>query len=304
MKLSVIIPVYQEPVWMIKRAVRSVKAQYAYTPEDVEILLCSDSPGRDDLDLDGCTVIDTVENTGPGLARQRGIDAASGDYILFLDADDIFYNLLAFGLIFADMGRDPVPDIVRFPILEEREDGTYAAHGQDSTWCFSKAFRRGFLTEHSVRFAQYRAHEDAYFVRLAELYHPNIIEHGDMICLWTNNPASTVRRENGIYWQTSFPDYIDVIYRIIAKKGELGADNTQDHIYNICYCYAIISRMYEEHEGPAIEALKRYVDASDIVLFQALHKKCASVLREIETLPNLPVRLCRYSFQAFLEKLR
>ena len=39
----------------------------------------------------------TIEkNSGPGVARQFGIDSSDGEYILFLDSDDLLYNKFSF----------------------------------------------------------------------------------------------------------------------------------------------------------------------------------------------------------------
>ena len=41
------------------------------------------------------TILECEKNTGPGLARQRALDAATTDWITFIDADDIFVSPIA-----------------------------------------------------------------------------------------------------------------------------------------------------------------------------------------------------------------
>ena len=92
-KITVIIPFYNRIAWTIE-AIRSVQAQ---SYQCFEILLIDDG-STDDLAL----LFDVVhidsrikyirqENAGPAKARNNGIQQASGFYIAFLDADDLFY---------------------------------------------------------------------------------------------------------------------------------------------------------------------------------------------------------------------
>jgi glycosyltransferase involved in cell wall biosynthesis len=90
--VSVIIPFHNE-VALALRAVRSVLEQ---THERIEIILVDDGSTEDTAPL--AALIQTESrvrmirqsNAGPGAARNRGMDACAGDYIAFLDADDVF----------------------------------------------------------------------------------------------------------------------------------------------------------------------------------------------------------------------
>ncbi len=91
-KISLIIPVYRHPDW-VKDALLSAQSQ---TWQNLEILLI------DDGSPDGCgalcdefaakdsriTVFHT-ENAGVSSARNLGLKHATGDYISFLDSDDV-----------------------------------------------------------------------------------------------------------------------------------------------------------------------------------------------------------------------
>ncbi len=90
--VSVIIPVYNGAAF-IRRAVDSVLAQ---TFQDVEMIIIDDG-SRDNTQ----TVLDRLSkqpnircysqgNSGPAHARNTGIQAARGEYIAFLDCDDIW----------------------------------------------------------------------------------------------------------------------------------------------------------------------------------------------------------------------
>lgn len=90
-KISVIVPVYNEEEWL-DRCVRSVRAQ---TFGDWELLLIddgsTDASGRicdKWADLDGRIRSLHETNRGWSWARNVGIEQASGDYLMFLDADD------------------------------------------------------------------------------------------------------------------------------------------------------------------------------------------------------------------------
>ncbi|MCD8390767.1 MAG: glycosyltransferase [Firmicutes bacterium] len=95
LKVSVITPVYNGEK-TIARCVDSILAQ---TLTETEIIVVNDgSTDKTAEILSGYKNIRVInqENAGQGFARNRGIDAARGEYIAFVDADDtIEPNMLA-----------------------------------------------------------------------------------------------------------------------------------------------------------------------------------------------------------------
>lgn len=90
-KISVVIPVYNVEKYIVS-AVQSVLAQ---TYSDFELLIVDD--GSPDRSIDLCRQFSDPRikllrqaNRGPAAARNLGIQHASGDYIAFLDGDDIW----------------------------------------------------------------------------------------------------------------------------------------------------------------------------------------------------------------------
>lgn len=90
MLISVIIPTYRRPE-LCRRAVKSVLMQ---THQELEVLVVID--GVDDgtraaielLDDGRVTVLETGMTRGPAMARNTGVEAASGAYVALLDDDD------------------------------------------------------------------------------------------------------------------------------------------------------------------------------------------------------------------------
>lgn len=91
-RISVIVPVYNAGRYL-PICLDSILAQ---THRDLEILLVEDgSTDGSGAVCDGYAKIDGrvrvlhQENRGPSAARNRGLDAAAGEYIAFADADDV-----------------------------------------------------------------------------------------------------------------------------------------------------------------------------------------------------------------------
>lgn len=92
MKYSVVVPLYNKEHYIL-RTLRSVLAQ---TFDDYEVIVVDD--GSTDQSLQVCETIKTdrirvihQSNKGVSAARNKGIALAAGEYICFLDADDIWH---------------------------------------------------------------------------------------------------------------------------------------------------------------------------------------------------------------------
>src|SRR5215470_13884728 len=91
--VSVIVPVYNRPA-MLREAVESALAQ-TYRP--IEIVIVDDGSTDDtasvaeDLGRTNKDIIKVVHrlNGGPGQARETGRQAAQGEFIQYLDSDDL-----------------------------------------------------------------------------------------------------------------------------------------------------------------------------------------------------------------------
>jgi len=101
LRLSIIIPVYNVEEY-IDRCLQNIFKQGIST-NDYEVILVNDGSTDKSVEIANKHKkarpnihIIHQENSGPGVARNTGIDNAKGDYIYFLDADDyLIENSLA-----------------------------------------------------------------------------------------------------------------------------------------------------------------------------------------------------------------
>jgi glycosyltransferase involved in cell wall biosynthesis len=90
--VTTVIPVFNRPT-LLKRAVQSVLDQ-TYRP--LEVIIVDDGSTDNTLEVAArlanenseVTVL-SIKNSGPGVAREAGRQAANGEYIQYLDSDDI-----------------------------------------------------------------------------------------------------------------------------------------------------------------------------------------------------------------------
>ena len=90
-EISVIVPIYNAEKFL-HRCIDSIVKQ---TFKDIEIILIDD--GSDDCSLSICRsfqeddnriIIESIVNSGVSIARNRGLDLATGTYVFMLDSDD------------------------------------------------------------------------------------------------------------------------------------------------------------------------------------------------------------------------
>ncbi|MGO7041049.1 glycosyltransferase family 2 protein [Rhizobium acaciae] len=90
--ISVVIPTYNRQDYILE----SIKTVLDQTYDRVEILVVDDCSTDDTLNVlktvvdERLRVLQLPRNSGGGAARNFGIDAAKGEYIAFLDSDDVW----------------------------------------------------------------------------------------------------------------------------------------------------------------------------------------------------------------------
>ena len=93
-KVSIIIPYFKKKNY-INFTLSSVLAQ---TYKNIEVLIIYDDPNKKDLNLikklkkkdKRVRLIINKNNIGPGYSRNKGLKMATGNYVAFLDADDVW----------------------------------------------------------------------------------------------------------------------------------------------------------------------------------------------------------------------
>lgn len=185
--ISIIMPVYNVSNYL-QNAINSIENQ---TFEDVEVICVNDGSTDNSLevlnkikkDYDKLVIVNQ-ENAGPGIARNTGIDYATGEYIAFLDSDDIFLDEDALEKMYnsakennADMvcGNlkwinqdytvDKYYDYVntKYAYAFKEEEKTTQEYGIPFAF-YKNIFKKEFLNQHNIRFPNMRAGEDPIFM--------------------------------------------------------------------------------------------------------------------------------------------
>lgn len=179
-RFSLIVPVYKVEEYLPK-CVESIRAQSC---QDYELLLVDDgSPDRCPALCDAYAAQDPAHirvihqpNAGPGAARNRGIDEAEGDYIVFVDSDDYLSpetleelrraigqtgaDLYHFGAFVERNGRviGQVREQVPVDHVTDLRQAPRYFFGTMAPW--GKAYRRALFSDKSLRYPPQVRYED------------------------------------------------------------------------------------------------------------------------------------------------
>lgn len=200
-KISVIIPVYNSSGYL-EECVNSILRQ---TYKNLEVVLVDDGSRDNSLELckklqseDSRIVVSHQENAGPGAARNKGIEVATGDYIAFVDSDDsildnMYEVLMALmqehnaDLVCSSLSENQ--EEVRIKVLN-REEALYArlkTHEISDSSC-DKLYKRDLFINHKYPCDRLLSEDSALIYRLVSESKVTVI---------TNQQFYTIRQTNG-----------------------------------------------------------------------------------------------------------
>lgn len=213
--LTIIVPVYNVERYL-EQCIQSLLAQDI--PQiDYEILLINDGSTDKSFeiakrykDTHENIILLTQENKGQAAVRNRGVKNANGEYIMFVDSDDMLlpnvlkniiitakeYNLdvCAYKMVCYD-SKGNMHDAACQPFSSNKVyDGKYAImHGADIGSSCIYLYKHKFLIENNLKFLEGIYHEDVEFVLRMYAYIKRIMYLDIVAYSYTWNPNSTDR---------------------------------------------------------------------------------------------------------------
>lgn len=220
MKLQILIPQYKETDEVIKPLLDSIAVQQNIPFEEIGAVICNDGSDvflTDEFLASYPFKIEYYKEPHRGVSATRNacLDHAKADYVMFCDADDMFYSVCGLWLLFREMelGFD---SMISMFIEETRDPNTkdpiYINHETDSTFVHGKVHRRRYLLEKGIRFNDsLTIHEDSYFNILAQNLSENVKYCPMPFYLWRWRDDSVCRHD---------PKYILKTYRNMLDSND------------------------------------------------------------------------------------
>lgn len=247
--ISIIIPVYNCEKYL-EACVAALRAQ---TYSDWELIFSDDGSTDGSFELmkkfakdERIKIVHSDKSEGSGPARNKGIDAASGEFITFIDADDVaekdmlekLHSAISDGFDVAICGyRCFVEGIGQTDVFEFEEKALYGDEVKEffaetfpegvSGYLWNKLYRASVIKENGLRFPEMRRLQDGVFniKFFSAAKSAKIIP--DTLYRYRINPQTDLFRKCP-------PDYFELIERFsldfIGAKKEWG-DFPNDKIY-------------------------------------------------------------------------
>ena len=205
-KLEILIPQYNETEEVLEPLLKSIELQQQVdVVNDVGVIICND--GSDTLlsqeFLESFKFdIKYLKNEHKGVSATRNacLDAATADYVMFCDADDMFFNMCGLYIIFHEMQGDGFNVMVSVFVEQTKDFRTgeqiFINREMDSTFVHGKIFRRSFLKNNNIRWNDnLTIHEDSYFNCLAQKMTAEVKYCQQPFYLWKWRDESVCRHD-------------------------------------------------------------------------------------------------------------
>jgi len=204
MTLDILIPQYKETDEVVKPLLDSIALQQNINLDDVGVIIVNDGSDvflSDELINSYPFKVKYIKakHGGVSATRQRALDESKADYVMFCDADDMFFNLCGLWIIFREMqqGFDSLVSV----FLEESkfpgsEDHIFINREQDSTFVHGKVHRRMYLVEQNIKWnPNLTIHEDSYFNIQCQRLSQNVKYCPTAFYLWKWRDESVCRHD-------------------------------------------------------------------------------------------------------------
>lgn len=230
MKLQILVPQYKETDDIVKPLLDSIALQQRVDFKEIGVIICND--GTDVLLSEGMLNSYPFEvqyhkepHRGVSATRNACLDYATADYVMFCDADDMFYNMCGLWILFREMDSG-FDSLVSCFTEETRHPKTkevlYINRDIDSTFVHGKVHRRQYLLDKGIRFNdKLTIHEDSYFNILCQNLSDNVKYCQTPFYLWRWRDDSVCRHDPKYILKTynNMIDSNDALVATLRKKG-------------------------------------------------------------------------------------
>ncbi|KGR72463.1 cell-wall biogenesis glycosyltransferase, partial [Streptococcus phocae subsp. salmonis] len=244
MEISIIIPVYNAEKTLCK-CLDSVLTQ---TFQDFEIILINDGSTDNSLDLmkeyeskySVITVIDKI-NEGASVTRNKGMDFATGNYVIFIDSDD-YINSDYVETLYNEISKSQCDIVISgIQMVDDQGRVTNVTRLGETEWAryvvtspCTRIFKRSFLIENKLRFLDYTM-EDIHFNAVAFSKTEKVktipyVGYNNFI-----NMTSTTRTSH-----RGISSKIDLLYLLSKMNSELEPTELIKFFYKKVYIYYLL----------------------------------------------------------------
>ena len=232
MKLQILVPQYKETEQIIKPLLDSIEVQQSVDlVNDVGVIIVNDGTdihlSQEFLNRYSFPIeYHLTEHSGVSATRNKCLDYATADYVMFCDADDMFYNACGLYIIFREIENGGFDSLVSVFIEESRDSITkepiYINHDMDSTFVHGKVHNRKFLLKNNIRWNEnLTIHEDSYFNCLCQRLAKELKYSQTSFYLWRWRDNSVCRHDSKYILKTynNMLDSSDALVQQFLDRG-------------------------------------------------------------------------------------
>ena len=218
MKLEILIPHYKESFDILKPMLDSLAIQQNVDFSELRVIIAEDA-NSEPITLESKYPFEIkivfAEKPGVSAARNTALDAATADYVMFCDADDMFYNACGLWIIFREIDNGGFDSLTSVFVEETRIPETgevfYLNHDTDSTFVHGKVHRRDYLIKNNIRWnEELKIHEDSFFNIQCQELSNNVKYCPTPFYLWKWRDDSVCRHD---------PKYVLKTYKDLIKSN-------------------------------------------------------------------------------------
>lgn len=254
--VSFIIPYYNLPADMLCQCIDSILA-LTLAPSEREVIIVDDGSGESPVDQlmqynDEITYI-RQRHAGPSEARNKGLQMATGQYLQFVDADDLLIGHAYEHCV--QIARNQSPEMVVFDFTTTPHADTkapqdhpiqsgchYMRHNNIHGSACGYLFKRSILGD--LRFTPGIYHEDEEFTPMLLLRAEDVIVTDAKAYCYYDRPDSITNSSDTNEQQKRLNDFKDILKRLHIAADRMPIDDktalqrrvaqlTMDYIYQV-----------------------------------------------------------------------
>ncbi len=198
------------------------------------------------------------KNSGPGVARQVGIDVSDSKYIMFMDSDDLFFFSDSIKMLYSKIeeGYDHVAGLTFY----EKNNVQFYNEGD----LHSKIYRRSFIEKNNIKFNKTRFHEDNFFNNLLLICDPKMTIIDIPIYIYVNNPNSITSSE----WDNEF-ERLEILLsnmRELILEGKKRNCDKKIVLFYTAIKIKYFNRLWDKFTSEQKKIFKKWLKEYDIKL--------------------------------------